>query len=176
MDVDPGAPSGTAAASPAIPSGTWWRVLLGIALVAALVLVYVRVHDARRLLDTKVLATCTIDRAAQPQPVTADLDTSACTGTPQVRADSRGTGWSVVAFRLPAGYGLDPDVRGVDVDRDARTVTLEVDALPDESRRDAADASTSTLVLVEVETSKLPELPFTVAGTDGPVTVSSLPS
>jgi hypothetical protein len=176
VDVDPGAPSGTALPPATAGSGTWWRILLGVALVAALVLVYARAHDSRRLLDTKVLATCTTDRDAAPPPITADLDTSVCTGTPQVRADSRGTGWSVVAFVLPAGYGLDPEVRGVDVDRDARTVSLDVDAVPDESRRDAADASTSTLVLVEVETSKLPDLPFTVNGTDGPVTVTSLPS
>lgn len=176
MDLDPGAPSGTARPPATATSGTWWRVLLGLALVAALVLVYVRAHDSRRLLDTKVLATCTSDRSTDPEPVTADLDTSACTGAPQVTGTSRGAGWSVVAFVLPSALGLDPDVRGVDVDREARTVTLDVDVPADESRRDAAGATTSTLVFVEVETSKLPDLPFTVTGYDGGATVTALPS
>ena len=146
-----------------------------VVLVVGFVVVYGRFHDGRRVIDAPVLGTCTADADASLPAVTADLDTSACTGEPTVLRAARGAGWSVVTVALPSTLGLDPRINGVYVDGDARTVSLDYDNPVDESRREGAGSSTSTLVFVEIETSKLPAVPFTVEGATGPVTVTAAP-
>lgn len=174
----PGTPPASAPGSSAPTTSSarvWPRVVVGAMLVLGFVVVYTHFHDSRRLLDTRVLATCSGTPAATGSPVSADLDTSWCTGPVDSRVAARGEGWSVVTFVLPDSLGLDPRVGAVYVDQGARTVTLDYDVPVDESRRDAAGTATSTLVFVEVETDKLPEVPFTVDGDTGPVTVTAVP-
>jgi hypothetical protein len=145
-------------------------------LVLGFVVLYSHFHDARRLLDTRVLATCSTTTPDAGSPVNPDLDTSACTGPVDARGAARGEGWSVVTVVLPASLGLDPRLGPVYVDQDRRTVALEYDVPVDESRRDAGRGASSVLVFVEVETDKLPDVPFTVGGDTGPVTVTSVPT
>jgi len=148
---------------------TWFRVLAVLVLLGVFTVLYVRVvrHDV--VATWEILATCPAEAGTAPATVTRILDTSACSTNPS-RAVS-GRGWPIVTFVLSSAAGLDPTITRVLSDDRSRTLRAEYDA-----PTGSPSGSGVVLAFIELPERKLPDVPFTVEGASGPVTVTTVPA
>jgi hypothetical protein len=146
----------------------WFQALAVVAIVGVLVLVVARFAHHDVVQNWEVLATCPAETGTAPATVSTSLDTSDCATTPSHSVSGRG--WPIVPFVLPASAGLDPTITKVLSDPKARTLRVEYGS--------EADASSVTsdgvvLVFIEIPAANLPDVPYTIEGASGPVTVTT---
>ena len=148
-----------------------FRVALALLLVLLLGLVVVRFlrHDV--VTSWKLLATCPSTADALRDAGVEHADTVACTTPPT--GSLPGRGWPIVAFALPADVGLDPSINAVHSDRPGGVMWVDYDAAPPGDGKGRGD---TVLAFIEVPPAALPDVPFTVRGAAGPVTVSTVPA
>ncbi len=149
----------------------WFKiaVLAGFALVAVLVVTRFLKHDV--VTDWKLLATCPATADVTGVPVATTLSTQACSSAPLDPHDGRG--WPIVAFVLPADVGLSPSITTVHSDKPSHRMWLDyVAAEPGDGPR----SGETVLAFVEVPSSSLPDVPFTVESVAGSITVTAVPA
>jgi len=148
----------------------WFQSLVVVLAVVAFVAVVAHVVRGDVVAGWQVVATCPAAAGASPAVVTTSVDASACAAAPTRRATSHG--WPVVPVALPASAGLDPRITRVLSDRQARTFRLEYAVASSASEPSGG----TVLVFVEVPPGSVPDAPFTIEGSTGPVTVTIVPA
>lgn len=150
----------------------WFQAVVVVLALAAFAVVATRLVHRDVVSGWNVLATCPAAAQASSTLITVSTapDTSQCAVPPTSTAHGRG--WPVVPVVLPAAAGLDPSITKVSSDTRTRTVHVEY-AVPSTA---AGSTGGTVVAFVEVPPTALPDVPFTVEGANGPVTVSSVVS
>jgi hypothetical protein len=144
----------------------WFQALVVVAIVAGIALIASRSSHRDVVQNWLVIAACPAEAGTAPNTVSTTLDTSDCATTPSHSVSGRG--WPIVPFVLPASAGLDPAITNVHSDSKTRVLSVEYGS-------DAAtDSGTGVvIVFVEVPPSDIPEVPYTIKGASGAVTVTT---
>ena len=148
----------------------WFQAVMLVVLIGGFVLLvghFLR-HDV--VTNWKLLATCPSTSDAATVPVATSVNTHSCTSAPLDPLDGRG--WPIVAFVLPADVGLTPSITKVHSDESSSSMWLDYDAAPP---GDGQNSGETVLAFVEVPSDALPDVPFTVRGATGSVTVTTVP-
>ena len=149
----------------------WFRIAIvaAVVILGAVVVTRFLKHDV--VSNWKMLATCPAASDASAVPVSTTLDTQSCSSAPLDPHDGRG--WPIVAFVLPADVGLDPSITTVHSDKANGRMWLDYVA---PAPGDGRNSGQTLLAFVEVPSGSLPDVPFTVDGATGPVTVTAVPA
>lgn len=146
----------------------WFQALVVVAIVAGIGLIATRSVHRDVVQNWQVLASCPAEAGTKPATVSTTLDTSDCATTPSHSVSGRG--WPIVPFVLPASAGLDPAITKVLSDSKTRVLSVEYGTGTDTS----PDTATGVvLVFIEVPPSDIPDVPYTIKGASGPVTVTT---
>jgi hypothetical protein len=169
------ADSTEAAPLPASPrdfrDSRWFQLGIAVVVVLLVVLVVTRFLKHDVVTSWKLLATCAAASDSAVVPVSVTLDTQACSSAPLDPQDGRG--WPIVAFVLPADVGLSPSITAVHSDRAGHRMWLDYVA---PAPGDGRNSGETVLAFVEIPGSSLPDVPFTVDGAAGSITVSDVPT
>jgi len=165
----------TDAAAPAqrprdVRDSDWFQVVMLVVLIGGFVLLvghFLR-HDV--VTNWKLLATCPSTADATPVPVATTVNTQSCTSDPLDPIDGRG--WPIVAFVLPTDVGLTPSITTVHSDKSSHRMLLDYTAA---APGDGRNSSETVLAFIEVPSDALPDVPFTVQGATGSITVTTVP-